>query len=108
MNSRNIAPIIVSILFITACSSKINPPTEKFKQNLSKTELNGKQVYMDNCNTCHPAGRAGLGPAIFNKPLPGFIIKFQVRNGIGKMPAFDTKHISINDLDNLINYIKSQ
>lgn len=99
---------IVTILFISACNPKINPPKEGINQYFSKKALSGKQVYMDNCNTCHPSGRAGLGPAIFNKPLPGFMIRFQVRNGIGTMPAFKIKHISSKELDNLVRFIKEQ
>lgn len=36
---------------------------------------------------------------INNKPLPGFLIKFQVRNGLGAMPAFSKEHVSPEELD---------
>ena len=39
-------------------------------------------------------GEAGLGPEINDKPLPGFLIKFQVRHGMGTMPSFKKDRIS--------------
>jgi mono/diheme cytochrome c family protein len=108
MNRIKILFTIAALLFIAACSSKINPPTETLQSGLPEKALNGRQVFMEYCNTCHPSGRAGLGPGIFNKPLPGFLIRFQVRNGMGKMPAFDSEHISSEELDNLIRFIKEQ
>jgi mono/diheme cytochrome c family protein len=97
---------VTALLFIAACSSRINPPSGDMQQQLSEKAIKGQKIYMDNCNTCHPAGRAGLGPGIFNKPLPGFMIKFQVRNGVGRMPAFKRKDISPEELDQLVRYIK--
>ncbi|MBI5453769.1 MAG: c-type cytochrome [Deltaproteobacteria bacterium] len=67
----------------------------------------GKKVFEENCSQCHPGGEAGLGPAINNKPLPGFLIKFQVRKGIGAMPSFPNEHISDSELDDLVSYLKA-
>ncbi|MDC4226474.1 MAG: cytochrome c [Candidatus Manganitrophus sp.] len=55
-----------------------------------------------------PEGEAGLGPALNNKPLPGWMIRFQVRHGLGAMPAFSEKEISDRELDDLvIAYLKA-
>lgn len=67
----------------------------------------GEVVYMNYCQKCHPGGEAGLGPAINNKPLPGFMIKFQVRNGLGMMPAFKEEVIPDEELDNMVAYLKT-
>ncbi|MEJ8801079.1 c-type cytochrome [Pontibacter sp. H249] len=72
----------------------------------SEAVANGEAVYMTYCNKCHPGGAAGLGPAINNKPLPGFMIKLQVRKGFGVMPAFKEEHITDQQLDNLVAYLK--
>jgi mono/diheme cytochrome c family protein len=98
--------IIPLMLILTGCSHKIAPPHGNEMNNLSGEELRGKQVFMDNCHRCHPNGMGGLGPSIFDKPLPGFLIRFQVRNGLGTMPHFDKKHLPKEDLDKLITYIK--
>ena len=67
----------------------------------------GQLVYMDKCSKCHPGGGGGLGPALNNKPLPGFAIKFQVRHGLGVMPAFKKDVISQPDLEALTEYLKA-
>jgi mono/diheme cytochrome c family protein len=65
----------------------------------------GERVFDYQCAPCHPGGQAGVGPAINNKPLPEFLLRYQVRHGIGKMPAFDESEISEAELDALIAYI---
>ena len=72
----------------------------------SQEAVRGQVVYDTYCHKCHPGGEAGLAPAINNKPLPGFLIRFQVRNGVGLMPAFKDKVISDEELDNLLAYMK--
>ncbi|WDT80226.1 MAG: cytochrome c [Candidatus Manganitrophus sp.] len=57
----------------------------------SSTVTRGETIFMHACNQCHPKGEAGLGPALNNKPLPAFMIRFQVRHGLGAMPAFSKK-----------------
>lgn len=65
----------------------------------------GERVFMRMCSPCHPRGEAGLGPAINNKPLPDFLIKFQVRHGLGAMPAFGKKTLSEPDLRAIVAYL---
>ena len=59
----------------------------------------GEQAYKFHCDKCHPGGEQGLGPALSNKPLPGFLIKTQVRAGVGAMPAFSRELLSDEQLD---------
>jgi mono/diheme cytochrome c family protein len=73
----------------------------------SQEVAQGEVVYMRYCQKCHPGGEAGLGPAINNKPLPGFMIRFQVRNGVGVMPAFKDGVIADRELDDLVAYMKT-
>jgi mono/diheme cytochrome c family protein len=65
----------------------------------------GERVFMAACDKCHPGGETGLGPAINNKPLPSFLIRFQVRNGLGAMPDFPEDVISGPELDHLLEYL---
>jgi mono/diheme cytochrome c family protein len=67
----------------------------------------GQQVFMVHCYQCHPGGDAGLGPAINDKPLPGFMIRLQVRSGLGAMPAFSEQDISRDELGDLVLYLKA-
>jgi mono/diheme cytochrome c family protein len=65
----------------------------------------GQELESQHCHRCHPNGGTGLGPAFNNKPLPVFLMKFQVRRGLGVMPAFDRSIIPDEDLDALMTYI---
>jgi cytochrome c5 len=65
----------------------------------------GKIVFMQACNSCHPGGEGGLGPALNNKPAPRFLLKTQVRLGLGAMPAFDAHKIPPEQLDDLTQYL---
>ncbi len=65
----------------------------------------GRKVFMTQCNQCHPGGEAGVGPALNNKPLPAFLIKFQVRHGLGVMPDFSEERINDKELDALTAYL---
>ena len=67
--------------------------------------LRGRAVFAAHCYQCHPAGEAGLGPALNDKPLPGFAIRTQVRQGLGAMPAFGEQEISADQLDDLVSYL---
>lgn len=73
------------------------PPTEQVTL--------GQRVFAANCNGCHPGGTQGLGPALNNKPLPGWAIRFQVRNGLGAMPSFSSEEIDGEQLDALVSYL---
>jgi mono/diheme cytochrome c family protein len=65
----------------------------------------GQKVFMTYCHQCHPGGEAGVGPALNNKPLPGFLIKLQVRQGFGAMPAFSEETIDDFKLEALVAYL---
>ena len=65
----------------------------------------GEIVFMQHCHMCHPNGEGGLGPALNNKPLPGFLIKTQVRAGLGVMPAFHSQELPPDQLDDLVQYL---
>jgi mono/diheme cytochrome c family protein len=65
----------------------------------------GKLVFFRYCHKCHPGGEAGLGPAINDKPLPSFLVRFQVRNGLGAMPSFDDARLPDPELDALLEYV---
>jgi mono/diheme cytochrome c family protein len=65
----------------------------------------GAQVFASSCNGCHPSGAGGIGPSINNKPLPTWLMRFQVRHGLGAMPAFGGEEISDAQLDALLTYL---
>jgi mono/diheme cytochrome c family protein len=98
--------IIVIILMMAGCGTKLMLPAEGEQLVQSEFAVAGKEIFMQYCNRCHPAGNAGLGPSIINKPLPGFLIRMQVRRGFGVMPSFAKENLSNDELDKLVAYIK--
>lgn len=65
----------------------------------------GERAFAEYCHSCHPSAGTGLGPGIADKPLPGWLVRFQVRNGLGQMPAFPPDVIDSEELDGIIAYI---
>lgn len=99
--------VLLVILTITGCSPRKGVPYTEPLTNMSKEVQQGKVLFDNFCNKCHPNGAAGLGPALNNKPLPGFAIRFQIRNGLGVMPAFDEEQISDEESKNIVAYLRA-
>lgn len=102
-----IALSLLAALVPIGCASARRPntiPAQTLRRNPRLAE--GQRVFMQHCNQCHVGGAAGLGPSITNKPFLGWLVKFQVRNGVGVMPSFSPRHISDSQLDDLVWYVK--
>lgn len=98
------AALLVTTL--AACgSARRGAPTQPPLVLADAEAQQGERVFMTYCNGCHPRGAGGLGPGINDKPLPGFLIRFQVRHGLGTMPAFKDDVISDEELDALVTYL---
>ena len=65
----------------------------------------GRRLFLQHGNFCHPGGRAGLAPALNNKPAPGVAVKLQVRQGLGAMPSFPEGMLGDRELDQLVDYV---
>lgn len=98
--------VLVLLAVLAACGSPRRSEPIGGPLPLATTQVrDGERVFMAHCYQCHPNGEAGLGPAINNKPLPAFLIRFQVRHGLGAMPAFDESLLPDDDLDALLQYL---
>jgi mono/diheme cytochrome c family protein len=95
------------LLFAVACSPRRSEPISGKPVKKDARIEHGMKVYMIHCQKCHPNGEAGLGPALNNKPVPGFIKRFQVRHGLGVMPSFKKDEISRRDLRDMTKYMKA-
>ncbi len=98
---------LLLLLAVAACGTARRGETVR-EEPLPLNEANiasGQKLYMTYCDRCHPGGHGGLGPAINNKPLPGFMIKLQVRRGFGVMPRFSKEVISEEQLDDVVAYL---
>ena len=95
------------LAFLSACSARRGEPIAG-PLPLASAELRQGEIAFDrHCSHCHPGGERGLAPAINNKPLPGFMIKTQVRHGAGTMPAFSERELPPEELDALVRYLKA-
>lgn len=83
---------------------------KKRKIDEMTTNLSGKQVFVRTCNTCHPGGEAGMGPALdklkdhfpTDEKLRSFL-----RQGAGIMPPQPKEVLNDKEMDNLIDYLRS-
>ena len=97
---------LVACVFLIGCSSvrrgdAIGRPITKASAEVER----GRVVYQQQCYRCHPGGEGGLGPSLNDKPLPAFLIRTQIRAGMGVMPGFDEERISPEQMSDLMTYI---
>lgn len=97
---------VLLVLPVLACSSaRRGEPFEGAFRPAEGSLQHGRLVFLDRCHKCHPGGEAGLGPSLNEKPLPRFLMKFQVRHGLGAMPSFSDEQISDGELDDLVDFL---
>ncbi len=96
----------LALLFLVACGpARRSEPLAGPLLLEDPVLVQGEQVFARHCHECHPRGEAGLGPSLNDKPLPTWLIRFQVRNGLGVMPRFSSEQISPEELDALVLYL---
>lgn len=97
----------VCLLLLLGCASRRSEPIKREEFITDTAELkNGEKQFMRFCQKCHPAGEAGLGPSLNSNPAPSFVKRFQVRHGLGVMPAFDKDEISRDDLRDIVVFLR--
>lgn len=79
-------------------------PPDRLQDNPRLAE--GQRLFMEHCNQCHVGGAAGVGPSLNDKPLPPWLVRFQVRHGFGGMPAYSRRVISDRELEDVITYVR--
>ncbi|MCD6017028.1 MAG: hypothetical protein K0S53_149 [Bacteroidetes bacterium] len=78
---------------------------------LDQKIADGRLVFKNKCQKCHPNGEAGVGPALNDKKLPAIIMRARIRSRAtflwtGRMPAFNKHEISKVEMNALIAYLK--
>jgi mono/diheme cytochrome c family protein len=101
------AAVFIYALTTGCASARRSEPISGPLPEVSKEVGEGRLLFLKNCHQCHVHGEAGLGPAINDKPLPAFMIRMQVRNGLGAMPSFSEQDLGSGELDKLIAYIET-
>lgn len=73
------------------------------------TNLTGEQIFIRSCNTCHPAGKLGMGPSLIDidKRYPeDAALKQLIRKGKGIMPPQPASTINEEELNHLVAYLR--
>lgn len=96
--------VIIFLLGMEACVYRKSAPLKEPLAVEGESVKNGQIHFMHHCQKCHPQGEGGLGPAINH--VPGFAKRFQIRHGLGVMPAFKKEQISKKDLQDILAYLK--
>jgi mono/diheme cytochrome c family protein len=103
---RTLLTLALTLLAVWGCGSARRGSSVAGSLDLRDPELErGAIAYMASCHKCHPGGEAGLGPALNDKPLPRFLIRMQVRQGLGAMPSFSERELGDGRLDDLVTYL---
>lgn len=66
----------------------------------------GEIAFFENCHSCHPNGKAGLGPALVDGRKPEFWLRRGTRRHPDRMPSFDEARLSERQLDDLLAYLE--
>ena len=94
------------LLALAACGSARHGLPIAGPMSLTSASLErGKTLYDMHCYKCHSAGEGGMSPALNNKPLPRMLIAFQIRHGLGAMPAFSESQLSGRDVEDIAHYL---
>lgn len=95
----------LSLALCAGCSARRGEPISQPLKIDNAKVARGERAFMTYCHKCHPGGEKGLGFALNNKPLPGFMTKAQVRAGAGAMPDFPKELITGEQLDEIVEYV---
>jgi mono/diheme cytochrome c family protein len=106
MRYASLVSAAVVALVLVACGSARRGEPIVGAMNLDDPAIrHGRLLFDTYCYKCHTEGEGGMGPIINDKPLPKFLMRFQVRHGLGTMPAFSKEQISDRDLEDILNYL---
>jgi mono/diheme cytochrome c family protein len=97
--------VLCMVVLLSSCSYRRSLPLNGPLNKQTDKVQAGRVLYMQYCQKCHPQGEGGLGPAMNHIPHPPK--RWQVRLGLGAMPAFNKEQISKKELDNLMAYVKA-
>jgi mono/diheme cytochrome c family protein len=106
MKAILLATAVVAVV-LQGCSARRSEPIAGAFMPVDPALKRGEALFDRHCNKCHVGGEAGLGPAINNKPLPKFLMRTQIRVGMGTMPSFKKDEISDEEVDLILDYLEA-
>jgi mono/diheme cytochrome c family protein len=115
--SKTYAFAFLAILMLSGCAmteemKRIDEVkrAQQSREAARSTNLTGEQLFIRTCNTCHPGGRAGMGPSLesINTEVPDDkALKKIIRSGKGLMPGQPKEVINDQELDALVRYVRA-
>jgi cytochrome c5 len=105
MTAKVFCGCVVGLLAVGCGSVRRGEPMTGVSEWKEPAVRQGEVVFAKNCHQCHPGGEGGLGPGLNDKPAPVWLMKTQVRVGLGTMPGFGEEQISSEELDDLMAYL---
>ncbi|MBX9878271.1 MAG: cytochrome c [Candidatus Obscuribacterales bacterium] len=112
-----LTPVAAVVLGLSACSIAEEvkhieevQKAEQRQETARSENLTGEQLFVRSCNTCHPGGKAGIGPSLeeINEKIPDDAqLKAIIRKGRGNMPPQSVETINDAELENLVTYLRS-
>jgi mono/diheme cytochrome c family protein len=109
MDARRTVALALALALVTALaacgSARRSEPIAGPLRMEDASVRRGQVLYDQYCYKCHTGGEGGMGPIINDKPLPRFLMRFQVRHGLGVMPAFSDKQLSDAELEDILTYL---
>ena len=98
---------LCALLFVACGGNEPVPPPEGIPAHEGYQLFTGRF----NCDSCHPGGQKGVGPALVGEtfrqhhPMDATIIR-QVRNGGGGMPDFPPDVMTDEQLQDIVAYLR--
>jgi mono/diheme cytochrome c family protein len=114
--SKTYTAAFLAILILSGCAMSEEMKrieevkrAQQSREAARSTNLTGEQLFIRTCNTCHPGGKAGMGPSLesVNTDVPDDKeLKKIIRSGKGMMPGQPKEIINDQELDALVRYIR--
>jgi mono/diheme cytochrome c family protein len=97
-----VATAVAAAVGLASCGEQ-GPATP----TLSASASRGAVVFAQYCQSCHPGGGRGAGPSLVQSGISREEFVSTVRQGKGRMPAFNAGLIPDDDLNAMYDYISS-
>ncbi len=107
LNVPATAALLILFMALGNCYNRRSEPLRGPLEQRTAAINNGELQFNRYCDKCHPGGEAGLGPGINGLPTPRFVKAFQIRHGLGTMPAFKRHELNKRDLWDITTYLKA-
>ena len=103
MNPMRLLLTVASMILVACATPRHSEPRTGVFRPANEQQARGEIVFSNYCSKCHDGGHSGLAPGIL--PVPDALIRFQIRHGLGVMPAFPEDRLSDAQLDDLLAYL---